>query len=362
MKDMVATHSDSIPLATACRALGLNRSTVYDWKNPEKIKDPGSRSRKNCVQPRALGEPEKREILTLLHSETYHDQPPAQVYYELLAQGEYLCSISSMHRLLRTVNGQGERRLQRPAQHNAIPRLRATKPDDVWTWDITKIRTHHKGEYLSLYVVLDLYSRFVVAWMLSRKENSALASQLMEEATSRYNIGRGELTIHQDRGSPMIAQGYLDLMGEFGVTCSHSRPRVSNDNAFSESQFRTMKYQPDYPGRFENIASARDWCESYFDWYNFSHHHSGLSGYTPEQVFTGRHKEVEKKRSEALDAAYKANPERFVLGRPNAGVVPEVVEINPVVLDNNELDPPSTCVNFPTLKAAGAKKNTLTLD
>ena len=246
MKEVLYTHSDLIPLATACRALGLNRSTVYIWKKPEKIKDPESRSRKQCVQPRALHESEKRSILTLLHSETYCDQPPAQVYYELLAQGDYRCSISSMHRLLRTVNGHGERRLQRPAQHNAIPRLRATKPNEVWTWDITKIRTLRKGEYLSLYVVLDLYSRFVVAWMLSGKENSALASQLMGEATARYNIGRGELTIHQDRGSPMIARGYLDLMGEFGVTCSHSRPRVSNDNAFSESQFRTMKYQPDY--------------------------------------------------------------------------------------------------------------------
>ncbi|MEK6748892.1 MAG: integrase core domain-containing protein [Pseudomonadota bacterium] len=144
------------------------------------------------------------------------------------------------------------------------------------------------GEYLSLYVVLDLYSRFVVAWVVSRKENSALARQLMQEAMARYAIAKGQLTVHQDRGSPMIARGYLDLMSELGATCSHNRPRVSNDNAFSESQFKTLKYQPDYPDRFADIAEARTWCEAYFDWYNFQHAHSGLAGFTPEQVFTGR--------------------------------------------------------------------------
>jgi putative transposase len=190
-----------------------------------------------------------------------------------------------MHRVLRDNKQNGERRQQRAAQHNAIPRLCATKPNEVWSWDCSKLATRSHGVYLTLYVVLDLFSRFVVAWMVSRKENSALAQQLMDEATHRYSIGPNQLTIHQDRGSPMIAHRYIDLMGELGVTLSHSRPRVSNDNAFSEAQFKTQKYQPDYPKHFSNAAHATQWCKEYFDWYNFSHHHSGLNGYTPEQVF-----------------------------------------------------------------------------
>jgi putative transposase len=145
--------------------------------------------------------------------------------------------------------------------------------------------TYRRGVYLNLYVVLDLFSRFIVAWMISGKENAALAQQLIQEAVERYRIDAGELTLHQDRGSPMIARSYLDLMGDLGVTCSHSRPRVSNDNPFSESQFKTKKQQPDYPGRFEGIAHAQQWNRGYVDWYNFEHHHSGLAGFTPEQVY-----------------------------------------------------------------------------
>lgn len=209
-----------------------------------------------------------------------------------------------------------------------------------------------RGVYLSLYVVLDLFSRFVVAWMVSRKENSALATQLMEEASARYGIEAGQLTLHQDRGSPMIAHGYLDMMKELNITCSHSRPRVSNDNAFSESQFKTQKYQPDYPGRFESVAHARRWCEAYFDWYNFKHHHSGLAGFTPEQVFTGRYLEVAQLKQRALNTSYERNRERFVHGRPKVAMPPESVSINPVATDDkgNTVD---DRVNFPTLTAAG---------
>ena len=164
--------------------------------------------------------------------------------------------------------------------------------NEVWTWDCSKLPTRARSVYLTLYVVLDLFSRFVLAWMVSGKENSALAQQLMAEATARYRIAPGQLTIHQDRGAPMTAHRYIDVLSEMDVVLSHSRPRVSNDNAFSEAQFKTQKYQPDYPGRFDHAAHARSWCGTYFDWYNFEHHHSGLAGYTPEQVFTGRHREV----------------------------------------------------------------------
>jgi putative transposase len=349
---------DRLPLSVACQALVLNRSTVHAWRHRPLPPPPARLERKQCPQPRALSADERQAVLEVLHSEGHCDQPPAQVYASLLEAGRYLCSVSTMHRLLRSVKAQGERRPQRPAQHHAIPRLLATRANEVWTWDITKLPTRRRGEYLSLYVVLDLFSRFVVAWMVSRKENSALSKQLFEEATTRYGIQPGELTVHQDRGPPMIARGYLDLMSEFEVTCSHSRPRVSNDNAFSESQFKTLKYQPDYPGRFEHLAHARTWCEEYFDWYNFSHHHSGLASYTPEQVFTGRYREIAEQRQRALDEQYRRHPERFVNGKPTAAMPPAKVAINPVNIET-EGGEAATEVNFPTLPAAGARKNTL---
>ncbi len=238
------------------------------------------------------------------------------------------------------------------AEHHAVPRLLARAPNEVWTWDITKFPLVRRGIYLSLYVVLDLFSRFVVAWMISLKENSALSKQLMEEAVGRYSIRPGQLTLHQDRGSPMIAHGYLDQMRELDVTCSHSRPRVSNDNPFSESQFKTQKNQPDYPGRFGDISHARHWCEDYFSWYNFEHHHSGLAGYTPEQVFTGRYSEIAKLKQQVLDERYALTPERFVRGRSAVPMPPKSVAINPVT-DTDDTTQESDHVNFPTLSAAG---------
>jgi len=230
-----------------------------------------------------------------------------------------------MHRLLRQEKENGEHRPQRPAQHHAIPRLLAYSPNEVWTWDITKLPLICRRIYLSLYVVLDLYSRFVVAWMILTKENSALSKQLMTEAVTRYRIIEGQLTVHQDRGSPMTAHGYLENMKELDITCSHSRPRVSNDNPFSESQFKTQKYQPDYPGRFDSVAHARRWCEDYFGWYN-----SGLAGFTPEQVFTGRYHEVAKQKQWALNERFKNNPERFVREKPSVQLPPKFVAINPL--------------------------------
>jgi putative transposase len=299
-----------------------------------------------------LSNRERQHVIETLHSEPYCDQPPAEVYQRLLEDDQYLCSVSTMHRLLRQQGENGDRRIQRPAQHNAIPRLLAFAPNEVWSWDITKLPLVRRGVYLSLYVVLDLFSRFAVAWMLSRKENSALSKQLMNEAVTRYGIAPGQLTLHQDRGSPMIAHGYLENMMELDVTCSHSRPRVSNDNPFSESQFKTQKYQPDYPGRFDTVAHARRWCEAYFHWYNFEHHHSGLSGFTPEQVFTGHYKAVAEQKQRVLDARYEQNPERFVRGRPTAKLPPDFVAINPICADE-EGDAQADHVNFPTLTAAG---------
>ena len=343
---------ERLPFATACRALDLNRGGVYARRNRAQGDRTARRCRIHAVQPRAMSEPEREAVIDLMQTEQYCNQPPAQIYQSLLEQQRYLCSISTMHRLLRSQQQNGERRNQRSAQHHAIPRLRATRPNEVWTWDITKLPLSRRGVYLSLYVVLDLFSRFVVAWMISRKENSALATQLMEEAAARYGIEADQLTLHQDRGSPMIAHGYLDMMKELDITCSHSRPRVSNDNAFSESQFKTQKYQPDYPGRFIGDAHANQWCGDYFDWYNFKHHHSGLAGFTPEQVFTGRHIAIAKAKQQTLDASYARYPERFVRGRPKVAMPPESVFINPVMPDENGMID-NDRVNFPTLTAAG---------
>jgi len=225
---LIEQRPDRLPMSVACQALGLNRSSVYERRKRINHDTPSKRSRKTAVPPRALSVQEQAQIIETLRREPYQDQPPAEVYQRRLEDDQYLCSVSTMHRWLRKEDDNGERRPQRPAQHHAIPRLLAYSPNEVWTWDITQLPLIHRGIYLSLYVVLDLDSRFVVAWMLSAKENSALSTQLMNEATTRYGITEGQLTGHQDRGSPMTAHGYLENMKELNITCSHSRPRVIN--------------------------------------------------------------------------------------------------------------------------------------
>jgi len=345
-----------LPLSVACECLDVNRSRLYARNASAQPTEKPKRSAANRPQPRALSPQERQQVLQTLNSDALCDQPPPQVYRKLLAQDQYLCSVSTMYRLLREQGQSGERRKQRPAQSHAVPRLVASRPNQVWTWDITKLPLQQRGLYLCLYVVLDLFSRFVLAWMLSRKENSALSQQLMREALARYPLAAKSLTIHQDRGSPMIAHGYLDLLGELGATASHSRPRVSNDNAFSESQFKTLKYQPDYPRRFAHFAHAERWCRDYFDWYNFHHHHSGLAGFTPEQVFTERYRGLAIAHQETLTKAYAKHPERFVRGQPTIKLPPQVVAINPMYRQDGSIETEAG-VNFPTLSAAKERAN-----
>jgi putative transposase len=346
-----------LPLSVACHVLGLNRSCVYQRRRGL-VGGQGNRSRKDAPQPRALSTQERQDMLETLRSEEYCNQPPAEVRERLLEKGEAPCSISTMHRILREEGENGERRNQRPAQHNAIPRLKATAPNQVWTWDISKLAMITPGVYLSLYAVIDLFSRYTVAWMISLKENSALAMQLMDEASVRYRIEQGQLTLHQDRGSPMTANGFLGAMQVLDITCSHSRPRVSNDNAFSESGFKTLKYQPDYPGKFSGTEHARKWCSDYYQWANFDHHHSGLNGYTPSQVFTGSFEAVAKTKQEALDKRYTLNPERFVQGRPMVKLPPTEVAINPISAEDIA-EGVVDAVNFTTRHAAGYQANAI---
>jgi putative transposase len=220
-----------------------------------------------------------------------------------------------------------------------MPRLTATRPNEVWTWDISKLPTIKRGVYLNLYVVMDLYSRFVVSWMVSHKENGGLAKQLLQQTLTRYELDDQPITLHQDRGSPMIAQSFLDLMAHLNVTCSHSRPRVSNDNPVSESGFKTLKHPPDYPGRFLDIGHARHWMADYFRWYNHDHHHSGLNCYTPAQVYNGEQGRVVKARQAALDCDSEAT------------LPPQAMHINPITSGESD-GVGSTAVNFPTLPAA----------
>ncbi len=344
MRTLLRERRASIPLSRACEVLGVARSSLY-----YRLSEPHARSDLPARRshPRALSESERDEVFAMLNSERFADQPPGEVYATLLDEGRYLCSVRTMQRILKAHRAHGERRGQRQATSHAIPRLRATGPNEVWTWDVTKLRTVQRGVYLSLFVILDLFSRYVIAWMVSQRENTLLAKQLFDEALERYAIEAHTLTVHQDRGAPMVAHGFLDLLGELQVTASHSRPRVSNDNPFIESHFKTGKYQPDYPGRFESLASARHWWADFFQWYNNDHHHSGLASYTPAQVFSGEYLRVARERQLALDEAFARHPQRFVQGRPKVTWPPEVVEINPLS-DEEELD----AVNFPTLPAA----------
>lgn len=324
--ELLCARDTAIPLKSACQVLGLPRATARRRLAPPRQGPQPARP----PSPRKLTEPERQAVLEALHSERFQDQPPRQVYAELLDEGTYLASPRTMYRLLAAEGEVRERRDQREARTHAIPRLVATRPHEVWSWDISKLATYTPGVFLNLYLVLDLFSRYPVAWMVAERENSALAKQLIGDAIARYELSPGSVTIHNDRGAPMTSLGFIDLLAELGVQRSVSRPRVSNDNPFSEACFKTVKYQPDYPGRFRDVAHARRWCAEFFRWYTHQHHHSGLALFTPADVFFGRVEALASKRRAALNVAYEAHPERFVQGRPTLPLPPSVVTINPI--------------------------------
>jgi putative transposase len=310
----------------ACEATGLSRATAYRRLHPRPRQPPAQRK----PNPRGLKSSEKSDVIALLDSERFIDQPPREVYATLLDEGRYLCSPRTMYRLLQERGQLRDRRDHRERQKYAVPHLEATAPNQVWTWDISKLATFTRGSFLNLYVILDLFSRYVVAWMVAERENSALAKQLFAEAINRYGIEPGRLLVHQDRGAPMTAHGFTELLTQLGVDRSYSRPRVSNDNPFSESQFHTLKYQPDYPGRFRDPRHGRRWCVDFFGWYNDAHHHEGLNFFTPADVFFGRVDVVAARRQEALTAAFARHPERFFRGAPIVRRPPSRVALNPI--------------------------------
>jgi len=315
----------------ACDSLGVSRSSLHRWERdlagpprPVQISLP-------CPSPaRTLSSAERQAVLDVLHEPRFADKAPAQVHAALLDEGRYPCALRTMHRVLEKEHESGERRRIRRHAPAAIPRLVARKPHDVWTWDITKLLGPAKGILYALYVVLDLFSRHVVAWTVARRELASIAEDLLRTACENHGVQPESLTIHSDRGAPMTAKSVAVLFVELGITASLSRPRVSNDNPYAEAQFRTAKDDWNYPGRFDSIEHARAWAGDFLHRYNTQHYHSGLAMLTPEVVFTGRAEEVLDQRREVLRAAYEAHPERFVRGVPQPPELPKEVWINPL--------------------------------
>lgn len=295
----------------ACDALGVSRATLYRRRKPKV-------ERARTPSPRALSDLERQEILDVLCDERFQDASPAQVYATLLDEGVRLASVSTMYRILAASQAVRERRAIARHPAHAKPELVATGPNQVWTWDITKIRGPGRRCWYHLYVVIDIFSRYVVGWMLAETESAALAGRFLAETLERWGIEPGTLRLHADRGTSMTSKTVAELLSDLGVTKSHSRPRTSNDNPFSEAQFKTMKYSLYFPGSFAGIGEGRGFFELFMNWYNQEHHHSGIAMMTPATVHLGRIDEVIAIRQATLDAAYERHPERFVRGRPVA--------------------------------------------
>lgn len=318
---------ETVGVSRACLALDVPRASLYRARQvsePEQAPSP-----EPATSPRALSQAEKAEVRQLLNSERFQDRAPREIYATLLDEGQYLCSWRSMYRILDEHDEVCERRNQLRHPKYVKPELLATQPNELWSWDITKLLGPAKWTYYYLYDILDVFSRFVVGWMVATRESASLASQLISETCERQGIRPDQLTVHADRGSSMTSKPVAFLLADLGVTKTHSRPHTSNDNPFSEAQFKTLKYRPDYPERFGCQQDARRWAHDFFDWYNYEHHHTALGLLTPADVHYGRAQAVIQQRQQILHAAYQKNPERFVKGPPRHQPLPEAVWINP---------------------------------
>jgi putative transposase len=317
-----------VGVKAACQAVGRPRSSHYRRRAP-RSQPAEKRSRKGQCQPRALSAEERQTVLDTLHEERFVDQAPASVYASLLDEGSYYASISTMYRILREhgeVPGDRRRHATHPA--HTKPELVATAANEVWSWDITKLLGPRKWTWYYLYVIIDIFSRYVPGWLLAPREDARLAEQLLAETCFDQNIDYGQLTVHADRGSSMTSKPVALLLADFGVAKSFSRPRVSNDNPFSESQFRTLKYRPDFPERFDSIEHARAFCHTFFAWYNSEHYHSGVGLLRPADVHYGRAPEIIAARQTVLETAYATHPERFVRQPPRPPSLPDQTWIN----------------------------------
>ena len=322
---IVTEQKATLGVAPACQALAVARATYYRWQHPtEKEQGPVPPRR----VPRALPPAERQQVLALLTDDRFADLPPAEVYATLLDEGKYVCSIRTMYRVLTEHAEVKERRRQLQHPRYAAPELLATGPNQLWSWDITKLKGPVQWAYFSLYVILDVFSRYVVGWMAAERDSATLAQRLIQQTCDRQGVEPGKLTIHADRGSAMIAKSVALLLADLGVTKTHSRPHVSNDNPYSESQFKTLKYSPEFPDRFGSLQDARSFLLDFFQWYNTMHHHTGLGLMTPFDVHYGLAGQRFTEREAALRKAFAATPERFVRGVPTPPALPQAVWIN----------------------------------
>lgn len=318
----VREHKGIYSVQSMCAGLGVGRASFYRMQQPR----PAAVIRP--LHPRALSGGERQEVMAVLNSERFGDQAPGEVYATLLDEGNYLCSERTMYRILAANEQVRERRdqLRHPAYQ--APELLASRPNEVWSWDITKLLGPAKWTYFYLYVILDIFSRYVVGWMLAYRESAELAKKLIEQTVERHSIAPGTLTVHADRGAAMTAKAVAFLLAGLGVTKTHSRPHVSNDNPYSESQFKTMKYRPEFPERFGCYQDAHRFCGEFFPWYNHGHHHSGLGYLTPYEVHYGLAEKRREQRAAVLKEAFAKNPQRFVRGLPQPALLPTTAWIN----------------------------------
>jgi len=322
---IVTEHKSTLGVAPVCQALAVPRASYYRWQHP-----PGTREGPPPARrvPRALPPEERQHVLALLNDERFADQPPAEVYATLLDEGKYVCSVRTMYRILHEAHEVRERRRQLRHPQYEAPELLATQPNQLWSWDITKLKGPVKWTYYYLYVILDVFSRYVVGWMAALRESATLAQRLIDQTCVRQGIAPEQLTIHADRGPAMLAKSVALLLADLGVTKTHSRPHVSNDNPFSESQFKTLKYSPEFPERFGSLPDTRSFLLDFFLWYNTLHHHSALGWLTPCDVHYGLAETRRAEREAALWKAFAATPERFVRGVPIPPPLPQAVWIN----------------------------------
>jgi putative transposase len=319
----------TIGVAPVCAGLGVSRASYYRKQKTQH--QPKPKPKLKPKPARALSDEERQQVLEILHSERFVDQSPQEVYATLLDEGTFLCSIRTMYRILADHAEVRERRNQLCHPNYQKPELLATGANQLWSWDITKLHGPCKWTYFYLYVILDVFSRYVVGWMVAHREAAALAERLIEQTILKQQIQPGQLTIHADRGAAMTSKAVALLLSDLGVTKTHSRPHVSNDNPYSEAQFKTLKYQPQFPKLFGSIEDARTFCQTFFNWYNHDHRHSGIGLLTPAMLHYGQAQVVTQQRQQVLQAAYHTHPERFVQGLPLPPAVPTQAWINPPV-------------------------------
>ncbi len=320
--------AEDVGVSQACEALGIPRASFYRRRQPpqsESARDDAPTARSS----RALSQPERDVVRQTLYSERFMDKSPRQVYASLLDDGEYLCSVRTMYRILDEDNASKERRNQLKRPNYKKPELLATAPNQVWSWDITKLLGPEKWTYYYLYVILDIFSRYVVGWVLAHREHADLATRLIRDTVVKQNVPEDQLIIHSDRGPSMTSHSVAQLLGTLGVTKSHSRPHVSNDNPFSESQFKTMKYRPEFPDRFGSHDDGLSFCRRFFAWYNDEHYHSGIGLVTPAMLHYGQAQQIIASRQATLLTAYATHPQRFVRDAPAPPKLPSAVWINP---------------------------------